>query len=349
MAATSPELLVFASDGNGFPADALCFFSNEKMTVFEDGLLVHYMCLGREDIYGEIWKVTPAKNQLIARSDIGNLLTDAIVFKNKIYTLEFNEMRSLKLYENSGDETTSYDVPADFKSHHIHDVTGRGENLVFRFRSSDGDFGEGVFKDGSFTRLPARDDVTFYHVAAFNQQIALQKITNDKAERIELRRAPDFAPVTVLQNKVADPYSPFKQFFNTVTVQGEYWAVDATTDSGRTIIIGRGTEYKTINVSALFKNIDLWFGALTVNGDYVIRATGKDGVRGLWLLQEEPKLLFAAGVEVKVENTNVVVTKDALFFNSPIINSKNELFIGAGLGENADGEVMGQGIVKFGL
>lgn len=341
------KLLAVASDTGGFPADALCFFSNSQMNLSPTGLLIRYTCLGRDEIYNEMWQLGPDSTQLLAESGPGNYFTDPTVIDDKVYFFEFNEIRSEALVEVSNNRARKMNIPQEFKDSVLTGISKRGSQVIFRYTTSAGQNGEGQLIADTFSKLPNRD-VDFYHIPAFSRSMTIQKLTLEKGEAIEVRLAPDFSPRRIIQSTSLNPSSLFSSFANYMVLNDDRWVVMAQTPAGPAAIIGEKDTFKVRLLGGLFQRIDFWPGAITKSGRYILRAT-RNGVNGLWLLQDEPILLIKAGDVIKAKDTELVTTKESLFYNSPLIDHNDQIYIGVGLALKENDPPLIQGIIEFPL
>jgi hypothetical protein len=350
------ELKVFASDQGGWPAGALCFFSNNKMTAFEDSLLVHYTCLGGSDIYDEMWLINAREQRLVVRAEMGNLLSTAILIDDVIYMTEFTESETVKIWRDQKGSLTSISIPPELKNSHLHDLASLGHELWFRYTNlSTRDHGEGVFENGQLKILPHRD-VGYFYGATSNAEMFIQKVRKAAPphlvekfpEEIEIRRAPDFLPVTVIKDQASDPASPYMTLRNHTVLNHHFWAATAQTKDGIVIILGDSLYHRDINLSKNFKDIDYWPGTLSEDGHFIFRGTHRDGRIGLWILKDDvPELILTSHDEVHVGQQKTWVSSHTLFYCAPEYG-EGGVYIGVGL-DREDGQQIGQGVVKISL
>ncbi len=350
------ELKVFASDSGGWPAGALCFFSNNKMTAFEDSLLVHYTCLGGSDIFDEMWLINAREQRLVVRAEVGNLLSTAILIDEEIYMTEFTETQTVKIWRDQKGSLSSLSIPKELKNSHLHDLANLGHKLWFRYTNLESrDHGEGVMVDGVLKILPHRG-VGYFYGASSNSEMFIQKVRKVTAtnlvesypEEIEIRRAPEFAPVTVLRDQSADPASPFLSLRNHTILKNHFWAATAQTKEGVVLILGEDLTYQEFNLSKNFKEIDYWPGTLSNEGDFIFRGTHRDGRIGLWILKDgKLQLLLTTHDEISVGQQKTWVSKHTLFYCAPEYGDGG-VYIGVGL-DREDGNQIGQGVIKISL
>lgn len=351
------ELLVFASDQEGFPAGALCFFSNNYLTVHQDGVLVLYTCLGGREIYSEVWLAGSVQgNRLIARSEEGNMLKRPILHQDRIIIVEYSEMGTDKLHLDQNGRTQIVNVPSEYRRTHIHDIVSLGEEIWFRYTDHLlGIHGEGVIEGEKFTRLGHRG-VSYFFAPAASSQMMVQKVRRgepgqlgeEQPDEIEIRLAPDYKPLVVFKDQDADPQSPVKSISNTMTVNDLYWAVMGSRDQKQVLILGKGSEVSIHPMGDHFKTIDAWPGALDSEGAYYFRGTHRDGTVGLWKWHQG-KLSMRLGKNevIQVGSIELRTSSRALFYNSPVIDHQGRILIGVGLSDPETGRDIGQGVLRF--
>lgn len=345
-AASDPKIIAVATDSGGYPAKALCFFSNNYMVPHPEGLLVLYTCLGGPDFSSEIWLVNDAPKS-IGTSTMGNLFSEPFVRGNDIYYFEYNEFRTLALWKYSDGVLTSEKLPAELAGCHVHDFALLGDTFYFRYTNhDDGTYGEGTYTN-EFKVLPNRGP-TFFWKASFNGEVMIQKTKLANGEAIELRTKANPEPVVILRDSKADITSPFLVLRNQFAINGTKWATVATTKKGLTLIRGEGNSYTTEDLSSTFKDIQYWPPALAKSGEIIFRATDMNKTFALWGFNNGVARVIVGSEQEITEGTETVVTSSrALLYNPPVIDAKGNLYIGVGLksqGANAD---FGQGILSL--
>lgn len=344
-AGTEPRLIAFASDQGGYPAKALCYFSNNYMNPHPQGLLVLYTCLGGPEINSEIWLVNESSKH-IGTSAFGNLFSEPFVRGEEIFFFEFNEFETLKFYKFSAGRLSELPLPSEFKSTHLHELTLIGDKFFFRWTNHQtGEHGEGVY-DGNFRVLPSRG-VSFFWKPATNGEIMIQKTKLDSGEVVELRSG-NKEPIVILKDRKADPSSPFLYLRNQFGLSGSKWATIATTETGLTLVMGEGSNFKTEDLSAHFKDIQHWAPALSSDGEIIFRGTDHNKEFALWGFKNGIKRrVLGSGLEI-VEGTETVITSSrALLYNSPVFDASGKLFIGVGLRSPESSVDVGQGVVEL--
>lgn len=345
-AASEPRLIAFASDQGGYPAKALCYFSNNYMNPHPNGLLVLYTCLGGPDINSEIWLVNDNKSLHIGTSAFGNLLSEPFVRGDDIYFFEFNEFETVKFFKFTAGSLSELPLPSKFNNTHIHELALVGNEFYFRWTNHQtGEHGEGIYTD-EFTFLPSRG-IAFFWKPATNGMIMIQKTKLEAGEVVELRSGKD-EPVVILKDIKADSSSPFLALRNQFALNGKKWATVATTEKGITLIRGENTKFTTEYLSSQFKDVQYWAPALSSDGEFIFRGTDLSGEFALWGYKEGVKRrILGSGMEI-LEGTETVITSSrALLYNSPVFDASGKLFIGVGLRSPDSSVDIGQGIIEL--
>lgn len=344
------ELLTFASDINGFPAPGLCYFSNNKLVPHKTGFLTNYTCFNGPDIHGEIWFVSPTgNNKLLFTAEEGRLLTDPITDGGKIYSLEYTEVDTKFLH--SHDLVTAKKEAIPWANTHVNSISLFGDSLWLRYRDENGNFGEGTWKSGVWTKSPSRGVSYFFNSAATPKMLvhkirmgAHGEIDENRPDVIQVRLAPSFNTVDVLKDQDADPSSPFLWFANYIVANGDQWLVISKTSTQTLAIVGKRTSYKTIPLDGTFKNIDQYPGALTDKGNLVLRATHRDGRYGVWIYRNGKfDLILSEGNEITYQDQTIFTAKP-LFYTAPVAQGESVL-VGVGLSDGT--KLIGQGVIRI--
>lgn len=344
-AASEPRLIAFASDQGGYPAKALCYFSNNYMNPHPQGLLVLYTCLGGPEINSEIWLVDE-NSKHIATSAFGNLFSEPFVRGDEIFFFEFNEFETVKFFRFAQGVLTELPLPLEFNNTHLHELALIGNKFIFRWTNHEtGEHGEGIY-DGSFKVLPSRG-IGFFWKPSTNGQIMIQKTKLESGEVVELRTS-ESSPTVILKDRKADANSPFLFLRNQFALNGSKWATVATTEKGLTLIRGEGTNFTTEDLAAHFKDIQHWAPALASDGEIIFRGTDHNKEFALWGFNNGVKRkVLGSGMEI-IEGTETVITSSrALLYNSPVFDASGKLFIGVGLRSPDSSVDIGQGIVEL--
>ncbi|MBY0515932.1 MAG: hypothetical protein K2P81_03415 [Bacteriovoracaceae bacterium] len=344
------ELIVRASDVDGFPAQSNCFFSNNKMASHLEGLIVQYTCFGEEEIFSELWWVKNKTYKKLFKTQAGNLLTSAVSDGESVFSVEFNEGGSVVLHQHDLITHTQHKINPNFPT--IHDLAALSKNhLWLRYTDQNGVIQEASFENGHWNTFNNRG-VSYFFGASSNQKIMLQKVrlgergdlNESQPDEIQIRLAPDFIPQTVLRDRDSDPNSLYLSFRNFSVVQDEYWSVMAKTENGEVLLIGKGLQLSTLNLSKHFREIDFWPWALTLEGTPILRAKNHQGVHALWIIENDsPRILLT--LEDTVENAQV---GDTLFYNAPLVMNERA-YIGVGLKEFGGTTPLGQGILGLSI
>ncbi|MES2526579.1 MAG: hypothetical protein V4598_05805 [Bdellovibrionota bacterium] len=344
--ARDPKIVAVATDSGGYPAKALCFFSNNHMVPHPEGLLVLYTCLGGPDLNSEIWLVKDKPTQ-IGVSEMGNLFSEPFVRNGVIYFFEFNEFATLNLWIFQDGVLISQKLPENLKGAHVHDFALVGDTFYFRYTNrASGEHGEGEFKD-SFTVLPSRGPEFFWKASA-NGEIMLQKTKLASGEAVELRKRDAQVPVVILRDQKADPTSPFLSLRNQFGLSGNRWVSFARTEKGLTLIRGENESFTMENVSAIFKDSQFWPPALSKDGEVIFRGTDMNGQFALWGYKDGVKrLVLGSGQVIQDESESVVTSSRSLLYNSPVFDKDGNLFIGVGLRAPEASADFGQGILSL--
>lgn len=343
------ELIVWASDQGGYPAEAMCFFSNSEMVIHQDGILAKYTCLGKEDIYGEVWYVGPdKKNKLLLRSQLGHLIGDTISRYDKVFMTEFDEGQTIALWEHDLQTPKKHELPAFLKRSMIQDIAFfKGTSLWMRIKGPDGLYQEGVFDQGQWSLLPERG-VSFHFASTQTESFIAQVVRlgapgeteESRPDYIQIRRAPEYKAELILGDKDSDPASPFKSFRNIMSSQGKYWFIIARTDEGEVAIRGEGLSYEVIPLYKQFKTLDYWQGTLLNDGSMILRGTLHDGTKGLWLVKENSPMPIIVSTDSLEVSEGTFSISNSMFYNAPISDGTH-VFIGLGI------QNVAQGIFKF--
>lgn len=346
--AKSPGIIAVATDQGGFPAKALCFFSNNYMTSHPEGLLVLYTCLGGPDINSEIWLVNGSPKN-IGVSKMGNLFSEAFVRGNTIYFFEYNEFRTVALWKYENSTLTSQKLPAELGSSHVHGLALLGDQFYFTYTDHDtGVNGEGIYRD-DFVILPKRDPEFFWKAGA-NGELMIQKTKLAVGEQVELRTKMHPEPVVILRDNKVDPASPFTVLRNQFALRGTKWATIAKTAKGLVLVRGDGASFTLEDLSAHFSDIQYWPPALTDDGEVIFRGTDHNKLFALWGFKDGVKrVIVGPGTEIGEGSETVVTSTRALMYNAPVIDQAGNLFIGVGLRNPDESADFGQGILKLDL
>lgn len=340
------NLIAVATDQGGYPAKALCFFSNNHMVPYSGDLLVLYTCLGGPDLNSEIWLVKD-EPQNIGVSKMGNLFSAPAVRGKAIYFFEYNEFSTVALWKSENGILTSIAIPESLKGSHVTDLSLVGETFYFRFKNREsGQNGEGIFTD-VLTVLPERAP-TFFHKASANGEIMIQKTMLPVGEVVELRTKQSPEPMIILRDNKADPSSPFLSLRNQFALRGTKWATFARTVTGLTLIRGENETFETEELSQLFKDVQHWPPALRQDGEIVFRGTDLNGVYALWGYKDGVKrVIVGSNQEIREGSETVVTSSRSLLYNDPVIDEAGNLFIGVGLRDPQMNSDFGQGILKL--
>jgi hypothetical protein len=342
-----PKLIAVATDQGGFPAKALCFFSNNYMVPHPEGLLVQYTCLGGPDINSEIWLVNE-KSVNIGTSTMGNLFTEPFVRGKDIYFFEYSEFKTLALWIYKDGVLTSQKLPAELQNSHVHELALVGDTFYFRYTDrQNGAHGEGIYNGTNYTILPPRGPEFFWKPST-NGTIMLQKTKLASGEAVELRTKDNQNPVVILRDRKADASSPFLVLRNQFATSGNRWASFAKTDAGLVLIRGEVATFTTEDVSKLFKDAQYWPPALANDGEVIFRGTDMNGQFALWGYKDGVKrLVLGSGQEISVESERVVTSSRSLLYNPPVFDKDGNLYIGVGLRNPGDTADFGQGILSL--
>jgi hypothetical protein len=341
------ELKAFASDQNGFPADALCFFSNNQLTPHPQGMLVLYTCLGGSEIYAELWQLKADKPRMIVRSKEGNLLTPPFLLGGKIFVMEFSEFETEKLWEDQSGVVIGHSIPAAYKNAYIHDMASLGNKLWFRYSNKpEGIHGEG-FYDGSFHNLPARK-VEFFYKPNSNGKELIVKTKTASGDQVEIRKLGQ-EPVMILKENTATEKTPYQHIRPYFAYNNNQWVGIATMlDKKLGLISIRNGKVTNQNLSSCFKEIDYWPPALNSKGELIVRARHHDGRFGVWkFYQGQCSLLLGKGAEIRIKNEVLRSSSKSLLYNSPVVDENNRVWVGVGLEDPAQHEDIGQGIIRI--
>lgn len=341
-------LIVFAGEFQADPAPALCYFSNNRLWPAPRGILVNYMCFGESEIYAQIWNVAVEAPRAVFVAEIGNLLSDPVVLGEKIYAMEYSEFQSIGLWQHDGEKAQRFALPAEWGPVRIQGLAPMGKGVVFRVEDEDRVHHEGVWQNGQFSLLPARG-VSYFHNPGYATDFIVQKVRlAGNSEAVQIRRAPEYVPETVLQNQSSDKTSPYQFIANYLTVQeGEWWTVYATTAQGQVAVVGQGNAIREVPLHRHFSKVEWWPFAISKTGQLYLRGVSREGVRGLWRWDEfAPELVVAAGDLAQPDGREAAVIGEPLFYAPPLIQG-DTLFIGTGLLHPDSSEFIGQGIVKL--
>jgi hypothetical protein len=340
-ASGKPELVVVATDNGGYPAKALCYFSNNYMVPHPKGLLVLYTCFGGPDINSEIWLVNEKPVQ-IGVSTMGNLFTEVFVRGEDMYFFEFSEFETVALWKYHDGVLTSQKLPANLKDSHVHELTVLGDKFYFTYTNHESmTYGEGIYDGTNFTLLPNRGQ-SFLWKGVSNSELMLQKAKYETGEVIELRTRDNTSPVVVLSN------TDYPVLRNQFALRGDHWATFAKNAKGLVLIRGVGTKTTSEDISGVFKDIQYWAPALASDGEVIFRGTDINNEFALWGYKDGVKRkIVGANQEITVETETVITSSTSLLYNSPAIDEKGNLFIGVGLRSPGAESDFGQGILKL--
>lgn len=352
------QLLVFSGEHVAFPGKALCYFSNNRMIPDGERFLVNYTCFDEVDIYSEIWRIDGTQGVRLIRSQPGNLLQDPVSIDGNVFSIEYNEFNSLKLWAHNGQDASSHMWPTPWGRIRMRDVYGAtADDLRFRYQDESGAFHEGRWQYGEWSLLADRG-VAFFFAAGVSADTMVQKVrlgesqqtAESQPDRIEVRLAPGYVPVTVLSDRDADPSSKYLSFSNLANAQvGGLWVVEARTTDGKVAIVGRGSEFVEIPLKNHFSVVDAWHFSLTIKGELVLRGTDVHGQKGLWIYRGNRfELLLSQGDEVLIPNGEIALVGNPLFYNSPLVVG-DKLYIGVGLSEETGSVFIGQGVLQLPL
>lgn len=345
------ELILRTSDVDGFPARALCFISNNKMSSHQGTLLVKYTCLDGDDISSELWLMNKTPQRLL-RGSSGHLLSDPVSSGDHVFIVEYNEGRSITLWQ-LGPQVVAHKIPTEIQF--VHDLVGLGvEHLKMRTTSSSGVSSQWQWFKGVWNRESA-GGVSYYFTPGHSQDLILQKQRlgpegqwhESQPDVLSLAQAPDFLPKIIAQDQDSDPSSKFLGFSNFCIVNGKRWLAIARTEEGEVALIGEGDHFHTRSLSEHFRALDFWQPALTADGRVIVRATTHSGEYGLWILEDNPRALLRIGDTLMTDQGLARVGK-TLFYNAPwVIGGK--VYIGVGLEEFSWGTSLGQGVVALSI
>ena len=349
--AQTPVLRSRASDIDGFPASAMCFFSNNEMGIHQAELVLHFTCVG-EDLHDELWI---GSRQLI-HSSSGRLFNTAISDGTHVFVTEYDEFSTRVLWKIENEKTTAFELPAAWGDVQIHSVVSRGhDHILFTMTDSQGLNVQGEWCSGEW-RINTSRGVSYFFDAAASDQLITQKVrlgaprewSEERPDAIEISLAPNFIPQIVVRDQQSDPQSPYLGFYNFTVVNASRWAVFAKTERGPVAIVGYRLNWREIPLYSFFSSVDFWPPAITESGKFVLRAKHNDGTYGLWIFEnEQPRLLLKAGDQVHTDR-GLGQMSDTLFYNAPMA-FRESVFIGVGLEQNASRESLGQGIIEFSL
>lgn len=344
------DLLVFASDRGGYPAPAMCFFSNSKLITHQDGLVVAYTCLGRPELYAQMWFINADTQIKLFETSPGNLLSDAISDGKKISAFEFSEMGTYALWQH--DLTSAQMSPCPWKYTYVAAHALQGEKLLFRTTDADRNYGNGYWLKGSWVQENT-PGVSFHFSPASNTQMIVQKVRLGEAgmtdenqpDVIQVRLAPEYKTVVVVKDIDADPNSPYTFFTNYMSIQGSRWINVAITKLGHVALIGETTSFKEIPLYPHFKKVDSFPPVLSASGKLILRGQSHDGRYGLWIQTEQGfDLILKSGDPIVVGNEVTQVSK-TLFYTAPMAFGE-DVYVGVGITDE-HGEDIGQGVIKL--
>lgn len=345
------ELILRASDVDGFPARPLCFISNNKMSTHQGVLLVKYTCLDGEDVSSELWLMDKTPKRLL-QSESGNLLSDPTSSGEDIFIVEFNEGGSAHLWQ-LGLQVVAHKIP--FEIQFIHDLVSIGvEQLKMRTTSIDGLVLQWSWHKGVWKKAADRG-VSYYFSPGHSSELILQKQRlglegewdESQPDIISLAQAPDFIPQVIAQDRDSDPSSKFLGFSNFSIVNGNRWLAIARTEEGDVALIGHGDKYYTRSLAEHFRSLDFWQPALTSDGRVVVRGSTHAGEYGLWILEEKPRVLLKMG-DTLMTDQGLARVGNILFYNAPLVIGE-KVYIGVGLEDFSWGSPLGQGIVALSI
>ena len=345
------ELILRASDVNGFPARPLCFISNNKLNTHQGVLLVKYTCLDGDDVSSELWLMEQTPKRLL-QGQSGNLLTDPVSSGDLIFIVEFNEGRSTTLWQ-LGSEVIAHKIPPEIQS--IHHLMSVGDShLKMHITTIEGDAFQWQWLRGKWQKL-VETGVSYYFTPGQSPELILQKkrLGNEgdwdesQPDVISLAQAPDFTPKVIAQDRDSDPSSKFLGFSNFCTVNGSRWLAIARTELGDVALIGQGDQFHTRSLAEHFRSLDFWQPALTRDGRVIVRATTHGGDYGLWILEDKPRALLRMG-DTLMTDLGLARVGKTLFYNAPLVIGE-KVYIGVGLEEFSWGTSLGQGIVALSI
>lgn len=345
------ELILRASDVDGFPARPLFFISNNKLNAHHGALLVNYTCLDGDDVSSELWLMEQTPKRLL-QGQSGNLLTDPVSSGELIFIVEFNEGRSTTLWQ-LGDEVIAHKIPAEIQS--IHHIMSVGDShLRMHITTIEGDLLQWQWFRGKWQKL-TETGASYYFTPGQSQELILQKIRlgnqgdwdESQPDIIALSQAPNFNPIVVAQDRDSDPNSDFLGFSNFCIVNGKRWLAIARTERGDVALIGDGESYRTRSLSEHFRSLDFWQPALTRDGRVIVRATTHAGEYGLWILEDSPRALLRMG-DTLMTDLGLARVGKTLFYNAPLVMGE-KVFVGVGLEEFSWGTSLGQGIIALSI
>lgn len=342
-------LLARASDVDGFPARANCFFSNNKMVPHAGYLLVHYSCFSEGNVHAEIWSVSKTQSRLVFKSRSGNLFSAPLSLGASVFVLEFNEGGTVGFFEFN-QLLITHPLPKGFDQ--LHDLAQIGGKVWAR--GSQNGVMQALTFDGVKWTVESTRGVSYFFSAASSPEIFLQKVRLGDAGELNESRPDlmllgiDGAMHVVLADRDADPQSKYLGFWNFSVVLGSKWLAIARTEKGDVAIVGDKLSKSEIELFRHFKTIDVWPAALTPDGTIIVRGESWAGVKGLWKSEADGFKLILTHEDTLMTDLGLAVVGEKLFYNAPVADTKR-VYIGVGLREFGGRTPLGQGVVGISL
>lgn len=343
------QLIARASDVDGFPARANCFFSNNKMVPHAGDLLIHYTCFSEGDMHAEIWSVGKTQSRLLFKSRSGNLFSAPLSLGASVFVLEFNEGGTVGFFEFN-QQLIIHPLPKGFDQ--LHDLAQIGGKVWAR--GSQNGVMQALTFDGVKWTVESARGVSYFFSAASSPEIFLQKVRLGEAGELN-ESQPDLMLLGVdgvmhvaLADRNADPKSKYLGFWNFSVVLGSKWLAIARTEKGDVAVVGDTLSKSEIELFLHFKSIDAWPAALTSDGAVIIRGESWAGVKGLWKSEADGFKLILTHEDTLMTDLGLAVVGETLFYNAPVADTKR-VYIGVGLREFGGRTPLGQGVVGISL
>lgn len=338
-----------ASDRDGFPTSAACYFSGQSPVNFQNDLLLIYNCYGEENTKSQLWKLSlKGEHQLILESQNGNLFSGLRALKDEFYLSEFNGGGTKTLWRfQQGLKKIA--LPSTVNM--VQDLAVLGpQKLWLRYTDHFGVQAHAIVNQEQWDLLET-NDVSYFFSAASNEKLMVQKvrlgesgeIAESRPDEIRIGLAPDYKMKAILKDKDADPTSEFLSFRNFSVVQDEYWTVIAKTQKGDVAVVGKNLDFKILPLYEEFESIDFWPPAITPQGGLVIRGKS-NGVNGLWLINSKTHLILRSGDTVMTDKGLARLT-ESLFYNHPVARGSS-ILIGVGVEHFDTDTFLGQALIE---
>lgn len=223
--------------------------------------------------------------------------------------------------------------------------------LLVRFQDHDGLSQQSLWMQSSWIPSSQRE-VSFYFQPQASESVLLQKVRRGSGELDESR--PDEIVISfdggesfevVLQDRDADPSSPYISFWNFSVVNQERWVVIARTQQGEVAVTGLGNKIvKTFPLSSEFESLDFWPSAIDQQGLVYLRGK-RQGVHGLWRVGSSVELILRSGDTFQGDQDTQRLREETPFYNAPMID-QNLLFIAVGVEDFNSSTFLGQALIE---